>query len=187
MESLSFAHLPERVKQEDKMNELRSFHSLEPKGEEEKKDKAPDSKSESNVAENLSPIEKRRRLLEKRLVSSLIPPSSPLYRTIWKLAIDIAKMQVETTDKKRKEGATGPRPSAETGMHINNIAEAIQSLVSTRILLPMLRLFLSGEYRGKLQDYRRDYTELLQLEEVTPNAENDIDTSITPLNLTPKK
>ena len=89
-------------------------------------------------------------------------------------------MRVEGDAKKKLEKGTETTGNADWIARINSIAEAIQSLISTKILIPMLRLFLSGEYREKLQEHRKDYAELLRLNKDSPDASVEMDTHLQP-------
>lgn len=171
MENSFYIPTSELLMQEARMAETRDYPLREPESENRKKNKSP----ESSVSESLILIEKRRKSLETRLINSLVPPDNPLYKVIWKIAVDIARFKVEASAKEKKDVDSILQSKIEFGARVRRIAEGFQALISERLILPILMILLSSEFNIKLQNYSRDYAELLQLKNDDPSVENDTD------------
>lgn len=118
--------------------------------------------------------EQRKHLLEAKLLNLLMPPNSRLRRSIWKLALQIEKSQVEAMSRKKETEAieqTGTESTTTSANH--KLAEALYTLIAKELLIPLLEVLLSSRERGNIHAYSKYYAQLLQLESVHTDTDEE--------------
>lgn len=109
----------------------------------------------------------RKEFLVKRISKLLMAPESPIGRLAWEAAANIVKTSVE---KETQQAESDNQQSIIEENHkelldrVRILVEVIIDIISRRIVLPLLRLALSNEYRERLQEFGVEYKQLRQLE-----------------------
>lgn len=97
--------------------------------------------------------------IEKRLLALMSPPRGAVRAMVWRFAVSIERSRIESNSAiNRNESASADLNKGEVRDRRTILSEAILLRILSKLVLPILQLIFTHEYRAKLQEY----TQLLQ-------------------------
>jgi hypothetical protein len=101
--------------------------------------------------------------IEKKLLTLMIPPTTPFNKAIWNLAIHLESSRIELERHvNNQEILLAPDIKDRRSVREQGYLERMFLRVVSKLLLPLLRVVLSHKQRLKLEEYHQEYDRLLQ-------------------------